>query len=109
MKRKTFDFTFPLSKTATWAGQIKIFGNYAMEDGELIVEILSVQHSSEINPVESQWRFIPNTFWTWLENGSDRIGEIAYEHCKYLMQQDQPDTTTDMGQDHYCQTNNKLD
>lgn len=108
MQKKNFTLHFPLSDTSTFMGQISINGTYWMEEGSLMCDIDTVLHSSVSNPSPTEWLYIPNTFWTWLDTG-DRIGEIAYEHCKYLMQQDQPDTTTDMGQDHYCQVNNLID
>lgn len=94
--KNTFELTTPLSKTKEWAGQIKIVGEYWQENGELNVDIISVYHSSEQVVPMSDWRYIPNTFWTWLDS-MDKIGEIAFEHCKFLM-----------AQDHYCQTQNKL-
>lgn len=103
MKKKTFQLTYPLSVTKDWAGQIKIRGDYWMDNGSLMCEVEGVFHSSSKNPSDSEWRWIPNTFWTWLENGSDRICEIAFEHCKGLMQANAPDVTTDMQQEHIIQ------
>lgn len=96
--KKEFEFTMPLSNTRQFMGQIKISGYYWMDNAELKVEVNSVYHASVSDACLYDWRYIPPTFWTWLENGSDRIGEIAYEHCKGLLPQ--PDTTTDLQQEH---------
>lgn len=98
--KKEFEFTMPLSKTSTWIGQIRIKGQYWMDNGSLMCDIEMVHHTMYKTPNEVDWRFIPNTFWTWLENGSDRIGEIAFEHCKGLMPE--PAHITDL------KTQNKL-
>lgn len=109
--KKEFEFTTPLSKTSNWAGQIRIKGQYWMDNGSLMCDIEILEHTIYQTPHLSDWRYIPNTFWTWLENGSDRIGEIAYEHCKVLIEADATDITTDLQQDAHItdlKTQNKL-
>lgn len=84
--KKEFEFTMPLSNTRDFMGQIKIAGYYWMDNGELKVEVNSVYHASVSDACLYDWRYIPPTFWTWLDR-MDKIGEIAFEHCKGLLPQ----------------------
>lgn len=105
MKKIQFEFITPLSRTRVYKGQLKVMGEYWMEEGSLMCDYTQVLYQYDNDELFIP---IPAPFVDWLDVKS-KIFNIAYEHCKYLMQQDQPDTTTDVGQDHYCQTNNKLD
>lgn len=81
---KEFEFTTPLSTTKDWCGEIMIQGKWWMKDAEMHFEIDEVR-SNEVE-YSPEWRYIPHTFWTWLN--SDKIEEIAYQHCLGLKEQE---------------------
>jgi hypothetical protein len=98
---QNFEYTHKINETCS----IRISGIWQKVNGEI-----EVMHDTvEASFGGKIWSNIPYSVIEWL-NGYDKIEELAYNYVvNSCVNADQPDTTTDLQQDHYLQLNNKLD